>query len=330
MTASPQLFALDASQEFGRHVARALGLELSEYEMREFEDGEHKSRPLVTVRDRDVYVIQSLHGRGGPSVNDKLIRLLIFIGALKQSGAARVTAVVPYLCYARKDRRTKPNDPVTTRYVAALFEAVGTDAVMSLDVHNSAAFENAFRCAAENLEARHVLAAPVAEAVGDEEIVVLSPDAGGVKRAERFRESLEGELGRPAANGFMEKRRSGGEVTGEQLVAEVEGKTVVIVDDLIAGGTTLSRAAEACRRHGARRIIAAATHGIFAPGAEERLAASPLERLFIGDTIPQDSLSESFLGQRVTVVGLSPFVAEAIRRLYHGESLAAMSQVYGY
>lgn len=330
MSASPLLFALGASQAFGRQVAHNLGLALGEHEEREFEDGEHKSRPLATVRARDVYVIQSLHGKGGQSVNDKLLRLLFFIGALKQSGAARVTAVVPYLCYARKDRRTKPNDPVTTRYVAGLFEAVGTDAVLTLDVHNSAAFENALRCAAENLEARHVLAAPVAEALGEEEALVLSPDAGGVKRAERFRESLQQQLGRPLANGFMEKRRSGGEVSGELLVAEVEGRTVVIVDDLVAGGTTLARAAAACRQHGANRILAVATHGIFAAGAEQRLAEAPLERLFIGDTIPIDTSNDAFLQQRVTVVGLAPFVAEAIRRLHHGESLAGMSQVYGY
>ena len=324
------LFALDASREFGEQVAHALSLELSEHEMREFEDGEHKSRPLATVRDRQVYIIQSLHGKGELSVNDKLVRLLLFIGAVKQSGAAQVTAVVPYLCYSRKDRRTKPNDPVATRYVAGLFEAVGTGAVLTLDVHNSAAFENAFRCAVENLEARHVFAAPVAEALGDDEVVVLSPDAGGVKRAERFRESLEQQLERPLANGFMEKRRSGGQVTGEQLVAEVEGRTVLIVDDLIAGGTTLSRTAEACQRHGAQRILAVATHGVFTPGAELQLAAAPLERLFLGDTVPVASLSAEFLRQRVSVLPLAPFVAEAIRRLYHGESLTGMSQVYGY
>lgn len=330
MSAEPMLFALAASNEFGRQVAHSLGLALSEHEEREFEDGEHKSRPLVTVRNRQVFVIQSLHGRGDQSVNDKLMRLLFFIAALKQSGAARVTAVAPYLCYARKDRRTKPNDPVTTRYVAGLFEAVGTDVVMTLDVHNSAAFENAFRYAAENLETRHVLAAPVAEALGGDEVVVLSPDAGGVKRAERFRESLERQLSRPVANGFMEKKRSGGVVSGEQLVAEVEGRTVVIVDDLVARGTTLGRAAAACQRRGARRILAAVTHGIFAPGAEEQLAGSPLERLFIGDTVPPEFLSAEFLQQRVRVIELGPFVAEAIRRLHHGESLAGLSHVYGY
>ena len=133
------VFALTASAEIGTAVAAALSQPLAKHEEREFEDGEHKARPLDPVRGADVYVIHSLHGEPGNSANDKLCRLLFFIGALKDAGAARVTAVAPYLCYARKDRRTKPNDPVTTRYVAGLFESVGTDAVVTLDVHNPAA-----------------------------------------------------------------------------------------------------------------------------------------------------------------------------------------------
>ncbi|SCZ49092.1 ribose-phosphate diphosphokinase [Thiohalomonas denitrificans] len=330
MASIPMLFALEASREFGESVARTLEVPLSEHEEREFEDGEHKARPLVEVRNRHAYVVQSLHGRGGQSVDEKLVRLLFFIGALKESGAARVTAVLPYLCYARKDRRTKPHDPVTTRYVAMLFEAVGTDGVLAVDVHNPSAFENAFRCSTEHLEARHVFVAPVADFIGADDALVLSPDAGGVKRAERFREVLERHLKRPAGNGFMEKKRSGGVVSGEQLVGDVTNKTIIIVDDLIAGGTTLARAAEACKKRGARRMIAVATHGVFAPGADDKLGQSPLEHIFIGDTIPPAALDPAFLQQRVEVIGLGPFIAEAIRRLHGGESLADLSQVYGY
>src|SRR3990170_6143413 len=141
-----RLFALAATADLGAAVARALGQPLAAHEERSFEDGEHKARPLATVRGADVYVIHSLHGGPSDSANDKLCRLLFFIGAIKDAGADRVTAVVPYLCYARKDRRTKPNDPVTTRYIAGLFEAVGTDCIVTLEVHNPVAFENAFRC----------------------------------------------------------------------------------------------------------------------------------------------------------------------------------------
>ena len=138
------LFALGATRPHGDAIARRLGLELSPHEEREFEDGEHKSRPLISVRGRDVYVIHSLYGDREQSANDKLVRLLFFLGALRDASAGRVTAIVPYLAYARKDRKSKPRDPVTTRYVASLFEAVGTDRVVTLDVHNLAAFQNAY------------------------------------------------------------------------------------------------------------------------------------------------------------------------------------------
>src|SRR6516164_3937863 len=139
------LFALQATADLGKAIAHALGRNLSAHEERAFEDGEHKVRPLDTISGTDVCVIQSLHSGPSETANDKLCRLLFFIGALKDAGAARVTAVVPYLCYARKDRRTKPGDPVTTRYVASLFEAVGADAIITLDVHSPVAFEIAFR-----------------------------------------------------------------------------------------------------------------------------------------------------------------------------------------
>ena len=121
------VFSLNSGRGFGERVASALRTSLSAHEERDFEDGEHKSRPLVSVRGRDVFVVQSLHGEPGQGVNDKLCRLLFFLGALADASAERVTAVIPYLCYARKDRKTKPRDPVTTRYVARLFEAVGVE-----------------------------------------------------------------------------------------------------------------------------------------------------------------------------------------------------------
>ena len=135
------LFSLRFDQTLGERVAGKLGIRLGAHEEREFEWGQHKSRPLESVRGKDVYVVQSLHGDAVHNVNDKLCRLLFFLGALRDADARRVTAVVPFLCYARKDRQTKPRDPVTTRYVAALFEAVGVDRVVTLEVHNLAAFQ---------------------------------------------------------------------------------------------------------------------------------------------------------------------------------------------
>src|SRR5690606_24207103 len=143
-----------------------------------------------------------------------------------------------------------PRDPVTTRYVAALFEAIRTDRVVTIDVHNLAAFQNAFRCVTEHLEAKALFARHFAEQCRGEEVVVVSPDVGGIKRAELFRESLTKMTGASIGAAFMEKRRSRGVVSGEAVIGEVAGKVAIVIDDLISTGTTLSRAAKACKALG--------------------------------------------------------------------------------
>src|SRR5208337_4932930 len=164
---------------------------------REFSGGEHKMRALESVRGRSVYVVQSLFGDAAGSANDRLCRLLFFIGALKDAGARRVTACVPYLAYARKERRTKARDPIATRYVAQVFEAVGTDTVVTLDVHDLAAFDNAFRCESIHLEATELFIQRFSTDRSTAERMVVSPDIGGIKRARHFLERLESALGRP-------------------------------------------------------------------------------------------------------------------------------------
>lgn len=318
------LFALGASRPFGERVAQALGMTLCAHEERDFEDGEHKVRPLVNVRGRDVYVIHSLFDAPDMSVNDKLVRLLFFIAALKDASAAQVTAVCPYLAYARKDRRTKSRDPVSSRYIAQLFEALGTDRLVTLDVHNLAAYQNACRIPAEHLEAKAMFVKWIAEHFHDEPIVVVSPDAGGVKRADAFRQALGRKLDRPIAFAFMEKRRSEGVVSGEALVGDVSGKTAVIIDDLIGSGTTLARAATACKAHGASRVVAAASHGVFVGAAGTVLAESALEKILVTDSIPPFRLPRAMVGSRVEVLELAPLFAEAIRRLHSGGSLVEL------
>jgi ribose-phosphate pyrophosphokinase len=169
-----QLFAMQSTAELGGDIAGALGEPIAAHEERAFEDGEHKVRTLDPVGGADVYVVQSKHGEPHDSANDKLCRLLFFIDALKDAGAARVTAVVPYLCYARKDRRTKANDPVTTRYVAGMFESVGTDCIVTLEVHNPVAFENAFRCRTVTLTGAPLFV-DYARSLADDNLCVVSP-----------------------------------------------------------------------------------------------------------------------------------------------------------
>ena len=319
MSARLQVFALQATAEMGEAVAEVLGVKLAAHEEREFEDGEHMTRPLDPVCDADAYVVQSLHGGPNESANDKLCRLLFFIGALKDAGAARVTAVVPYLCYARKDRRTKPNDPVTTRYVASLFEAVGADAVVTLEVHNPAAFENAFRRRAVTLTAAPLFV-DYAKRLGNEPLCVVSPDPGGVKRAELFRKALEAALGRPVGKGFADKHRSAGVVTGDLFVGDAEGATALIVDDLISTGNTLRRAASATRKAGAKKVIALVTHGLFMPGAAEVIADPAIERFVVTDAIPPFRLDPK-AAAKIDTIAAAPLLAEAIRRLHEGRAL---------
>jgi ribose-phosphate pyrophosphokinase len=308
-------------------VAGHLGTVLSEHEERDFEDGEHKSRPLVNVRGKDVFVVQSLHGDDTQSVNDKLCRLLFFIGALRDASSDRITAAVPYLCYARKDRKTKPRDPVTTRYLAALLEAVGTDRVFTMDVHNLAAYQNAFRCNSDHLEARKLFAAFFAERLEGSEIAVVSPDVGGVKRAERFREALEAATGKAVSNAFMEKQRSWGVVSGEAFVGDVEGRAAIIIDDLISTGTTMRRAAKACLERGSTKVFAAATHGVFTSKAGDVLGDPAFEGVVITNTVPPLRLDPALVKSKLQILDASRLFATAIERIHDGGSLTDLMEV---
>lgn len=317
------LFALNATRDLGARVAQALGVALCPHEEREFEDGEHKARPLESVRGHDAYVLQSLYAEDTQSVNDKLVRLLFFLGCLHDAGAARVTAVLPYLAYARKDAKTQPRDPVTTRYVAQLFEAVGVDRVVTLDAHNLAAFQNAFRCRIEHLTTTRLFAEHFAVRLRDApRVAVVSPDAGGMKRAERLRQALERKLGREGiVLGFLEKARAKGVMRGGRLVGEVEGATVVIPDDMIGAGGTLAHAASACKAAGAVRIYTAAAHGLFVGDTTALLGATEIESIAITDSVPPFRLAPEVAARRLTVLPVAPLLAEAIRRLHTDGSL---------
>jgi len=321
---APVIFAIGSSAAVGERLCAHLGTRLADLEERSFEDGEQKIRPLVNVRDRDVYVVHGLAGGAGQTANDKLCRLLFFVGALKDAAAARVTAVVPYLCYGRKDRQTKARDPVTTRYVAQLFEAVGTDRVISMEVHNVAAFQNAFRCDTEHLDADLLFAGYFKGILGKAPVAVVSPDPGGVKRAERFRKRLETTLQRPVAAGFMEKHRSSGEVTGTIFAGDVSGRSVIIVDDLISTGGTMARMAVACRDRDADKVYLAATHGLLNKGAGDILRGAPIDRVALTDSVDLPVIESSKIEDRLQVVSVTGIFAEAVRRCHTGGSIVQL------
>lgn len=316
MDSEPVLFALEGSRDFGEAVASNLDIPLAQYEHRDFGDGEHKARPLESVRGRDVYVLHTLFGDDQFSVNDKLLRLLFFIATLRDAGAAQVTALLPYLAYARKDRRTKDYDPVTTRYVGQLFEAMGVDCVVTLEVHNRAAFDNAFRCRTLHLEAHGLFVDEIRQEIGHQPVVIVSPDAGGTKRADRFRDAWVDRTGDQPTTAFLEKRRSEGEVTGEAVVGDMEDRVAIIVDDLVAGGTTLLRAVDACRRKGASEVYGVITHGLFGAGSEKLYDSDSLSRLLVTDSVrPQMQARDSGQVTQVSVAGL---FADAVRQLRGG------------
>ncbi|SPE29327.1 Ribose-phosphate pyrophosphokinase [Burkholderiales bacterium] len=308
------LFALGASHAFGTSVAAALGLSLSPHEERGFEDGEHKARPLVDVRGADVYVMQSLHGGPEQESAEKLIRLLFFLATVRDHGAERVTAVVPYLAYSRKDRRTQPYDPVGSRYIAQLLESVGTDVVITLEVHNPAAFENSFRCRTVHLES-HWLFDQAAMACDDgKALVIASPDPGGVKRVQQWREALERCFGRPLGQAFLDKTRREGVVGGSTaVIGDVANATVLVFDDILSSGTTMVRAASALTAAGARRVFVFVAHGLFVAEAAAVLRTAPIERVFISDSVPPFRLPQDWIGSRVEVVPAAPLFAAAIR-----------------
>lgn len=315
------LFSLEEGERLVEQIADRLGVEPARHEERDFEDGEHKIRPLESVRGRDVYVVQSLYSGGGRSVNDRLVRTLFLLGALRDAGAARVTAVVPYLCYSRKDMRTKARDPVSTRYLASMFEAVGIDRMVTVDVHNRAAFQNSFRVPTVHLTAGVDFVEAVAADVDGREVTVVSPDAGGAKRAERFRTLLQERLGRPVGSAFVEKYRSEGVVRGGRMVGDVKGRIAVVVDDLISSGTTLDRAAEACLERGATTVWALATHGVFSADVGEVLAGSSLDRVVVFDTLPLERLDPPLPEGGVEVLEVAPLLAEAVGRLHTDGSI---------
>jgi len=318
-----RLFALHGTDTLGAAVAQALGRTLDPHEERDFEDGEHKARPLVSVRGHDVFVMHGLAGAADASANDRLVKLLFFLATCREDGAASVTAVVPYLAYARKDRQTKARDPVTTRYVARMFEAADIDRLVTMEVHNFAAFQNAYRCETLHLDARRLFCAEIARVAGAGHVTIFSPDGGGVKRAQLLREAYEAATGNEAGFGFMEKRRSRGVVSGDLFAGDVSGTDVFIVDDMISTGGTMLRAAEACRSRGARSVHVLAAHALFNPGIETLLGSPIVDGIMVTDTIrPAAETAARFPHARIRTIEVAPLLGDAIRRLAAGEPLS--------
>lgn len=314
MTDQPPLFfALKQSADLGARIADHFDLPLSLHEEREFTDGEHKIRPLVDVFGKRVVVVHSLYSDPAQSVNDKLCRLLFFIGALRDAGAEFITTVVPYMAYARKDRRTKRNDPVTTHYVANMFNAMRADSVVTLGVHNASAQENAFECLYRDLDAAPLFADYFSRVIDNPKVAVLAPDTGAVKNGQRLQQELA-ERGIQAELAFMTKLRSQDIVTSSPLFGDIQGRSIIIYDDLISSGTTIANAIELCQGQ-AREVFVAASHGAFSAEAAKLLDFDILRQVVVSDSVVSDRIDRQAWGERLRFVDSSVLFADFIRLL---------------
>lgn len=315
-----QLFDLTPFHSLGSDIAHAAGCPLAALEARSFEGGQHKLRPLVSVRGEDVFVVSSLHPMDGMSVNDRLVRMLFFIATCRDHGAARVTGVAPWLPYARKDRVTKAHDPVSSRYVAQLFEAVGTDTLVTVDVHNLSAFQNGFRCRTINIDTLRLFSAEVAEQAGDAPITIMSPDFGGAKRAELLRQSVELVRNKPAGFAVVEKHRSGGVTSGDLFAGDVAGHDVWIMDDMVESGETMRRAAEACRARDAHSVHLMAAHALCDAKALRSLLNSAITSLTVTDTT--GPILPPATEIRFRTLSVAPMVGQCLARMHSGRAIS--------
>jgi ribose-phosphate pyrophosphokinase len=320
----PAIAALSESRPLAEAIAREAGLPLLPIEERTFESGEFKLRPLESVRGRCLLVLQTLAGTDEAPIAHRLLRLLFLLQGLRDAGAGERVAVMPYHAFARKDRRTQTRDPVSSRYVAELLEAAGASCVVGLEVHNPAAFDNAFRVPTIHLTALPLLAHHFAQhaAGSTASLVVVSPDVGGIKRAQLFREQLASQAGRDIDIAFVEKRRANEVISGGSLAGDVGGRTVIIVDDLCASGSTLIRAATACQRGGAAAVHVVVVHAPLQAGLMALAESQTISSILITDST---GLIAPVKGEgKLTMVSIAPLIGQVLQRMTSGQAVAPL------
>ncbi len=303
----------NANRPLAQKICDRLGKPLGHAECRRFSDGEVFVEIGENVRGRDVYVIQSTCG----PVNDTLMELLVMIDALKRSSAKEITAVMPYYGYARQDRKVAPRTPISAKLVADLITSAGATRIVSMDLH-AGQIQGFFNIPFDNLFASPVILDHFKKQIADfGDTVIVSPDAGGVERARAFAKRLDSSVA------MIDKRRTGPNVAkAMNVVGDVEGKTAIILDDMIDTAGTLTEAASAVLDHGAKRVLAAATHGVLSGPAIERIEKSKIDRIVVTDTIP---LSESAQKcKKITQLSVSDLLAEAIHRIHNYDSVSSL------
>ncbi len=306
-----KIFAGNSNAGLATEVVRKLDVPLGRSKVGRFSDGEINVTIGENVRASDVFVIQSTSS----PANENIMELLVMIDALRRASATHITAVIPYYGYARQDRKVAPRTPISAKLTADLIATAGATRVLSIDMH-AGQIQGFFNIPFDHLYAMPVLLDHM-RARYDESAIVISPDAGGVERARAFGKRLNSHLG------MIDKRRpKANEAQVMHVLGEVEGKDVIIIDDMIDTAGTLAAAAAALRERGARRIVSYATHPVFSGPAIQRINDSHIDQVVVTDTIPLSS--EALESPKIEQVSVAPLIAEAIRRIHHGDSVSSL------
>ena len=306
-----KVFSGTSNPRLADSVCTYLGVAPGNVKIEPFPDSEKFIKLEDDVRGKDCFVIQSTCC----PVNENLMELLVFLDCLRRASAARITAVVPYFGYARQDRKDEGRVPITAKLVANLITVAGADRVLSIDMH-AAQLQGFFDIPMDHLMAEPVLTRYF-RSKKLEDLTVVAPDVGNMKKAAKYASTLGAELA------IIHKRRiSGTEVECGEVIGDVEGRNIIMCDDMISTAGTLCGAAQVLKERGALRIIAGATHGVFAGQAFERIEAAPFDEVVVTDTIPLNSTAKKIDGIKVLTV--SELVGEAIKRIHRNESVSAM------
>jgi len=307
-----RIFSGNANPELARKICDSLGVPLGSARVRTFSDGEVMIEIGENVRGRDVYVVQSTCA----PTNNNLMELLVMTDALKRASAATITAVMPYYGYARQDRKAAPRTPITAKLVADLITTAGVDRVVTIDLH-AGQIQGFFNIPVDNLYAAPVILNYLKTRFSGEQVVMVSPDAGGTERARAFAKRLECTLA------VIDKRRTGPNVAEVMnLIGDVRDKVAVILDDMIDTAGTLTQAAKALKENGARAIYACATHGVLSGPAIERINNSDIEEIVLTDTIPLGDKGQ--FTSKIRMLSVAELLAEAIRRIHEDESVSSL------
>jgi len=305
-----KLIAGSANPELAARISEILDVQLTDPRLRRFPDGEINVKIEDSMRGHDVFVIQPTC----PPVNENLMELFIILDALRRASAGRITAVIPYYGYARKERKSQPREPISAKLIANFITLAGADRVLLMDLHADA-IEGFFDVPTDHLTAHKILASYLKER-GLGRCAVVSPDAGGAKRAESMARLLAAPLV------FVYKRRPRDEVSEVlEMAGEVEGKDCVVVEDIISTGGTIVEVARALKRNGAGRVIIACSHPVLTTGAVERLRAAPVDDVVVTNSIP---VPEEKQGPPITVLSVAPLLAEAIVRVHENRSVSEL------